>query len=70
VKLKVLKRYKTVAFDYAAGATITVGNEFGLWLLADAPGCFQEIVPDGPHFEAFVEPAQDRKMRGRPKKRG
>ena len=47
MKLEVRSQYRNDArgLIYPEGRVIEVEDDFGRWLLGDAPGCFREVKP-------------------------
>jgi hypothetical protein len=68
--IRVVKRYKTVAYDFAQGATLHVNDVFAAWLLNDAPEHFLDLdAPEIVHVAAPSAPMIEKRPRGRPAKR-
>jgi len=62
IRLKVISEYRAGALYYAAGSTIDAPVETALWLMRDAPGCFELIVEAQP-AKAFDGPPADKMVK-------
>jgi hypothetical protein len=71
MKLKVVSPYKSSSTVYEVGQVLDLPDNMAAWLLRDAPGCFEVLLPEGSEVEyrdASQLEARDRMMR-RPRTR-
>lgn len=63
IKLKVVEDYVNKDLRYGAGSVIDVPEVLGLWLMRDAPGCFERIAPAVPSEKAITAAPADKMQR-------
>lgn len=62
-KLKVLSEYIGRGMHFPVGTVLEADDALALFLLADAPGCFEEMTDETQEMAAIDAPPKDKMVR-------